>query len=246
MKKTALTFTFCLVAALAFAQTTMTSKYLPVDDQIVYKGNLVSYDVNNKAVLVDVNSVPHDCSLLRLFPNTLSTMTVFSVDNNGNLAIAGNGGNVEKGTYFVIYEFSMFQPINMVSDHSGITYCVGISVRLTATVNTLKGNTDLSKIISMVSQGANNKNFSGHMQIVMKGINSPILTGLNPIPINGASFTADNVATSLEAIAAIKSHFTDKDALITPEVLGFYQTYDAAGDKSNYAKNVKEIRMTLK
>jgi hypothetical protein len=246
MKKFPLILTLCLAAAMSYAQNTLTSKYLPMDDQVVYKGNLISYDANNKAVMVDANNVPHDCSLLRLFPNTLSTMTVFSVDPSGNLAIAGNGGKVDKGTYFVVYEFSMFQPVNMVTERTSVTYCVGISVRLMATVNTMKNNTDLSQIISIASQDGKNKSFSGHMQIVMKGINSPTLTGLNPIPINGASFTADNVATALEAIAAIKSHFTDKDVIITPEVLGFYQTYDGNSDKSNYAKNVKAIKQELK
>lgn len=223
-----------------------TSKYLPIEDKIVYKGKLLNFDANNKAVAIDVNDIPHDNTLIRLFPNVSSSVSIFSVDNNGSLTVAGNGGTVVKGTYHVIYEFSMFQPVNTTSGNTSITYCVGISVRLIANITTLKSSVDLSKIISLVSASGGTNKFSGQIQITMNGINSQTLTNLNPIPPNGATFTADNVATSLQSLAAIKSHFSDKDVNITPEVLGFYQTSNTAQDQFTYSKNLQIIKEAVK
>jgi len=235
-----------VISLLANAQTPQTSKYLPVEDQIIYKGKILNYDAAAKAVSTEVNDVPHDSKFLKLFPNILSSVSIFSVDANGSLSVAGNGGSVAKGNYHVIYEFSMFQPVSATLNGSEVTYCVGISVRLIASITTLKANVDLSKIISLVSASGGTNKFSGQIQISMKGINSQTLTTLCPIPPNGATFTADNVATALQSVAAIKSHFSDTDVTITPEILGFYKTSDDAPAKTDYAKEVKAIKTAAK
>src|ERR1022692_5032424 len=134
MKKIILTISYCVLALLLHAQT-LTSKYLPIEDQILYKGKLLKYIADGTADSTAVNSIPHDSSFIKLFPNILSSVSIFSVDNNGNLTVMGNGGTVEKGQYHVIYDYSMFQPVNKkINDTLTLTYCVGISVRLVASI----------------------------------------------------------------------------------------------------------------
>lgn len=256
MKKITLTILCFTLAFVTYAQKkapaplpaagTQTSKYLPIEDQIIYKGNILGYNAADGAVSVDVNTVKHDTSFLKLFTKTLSTVSIFAVDANGNLSIAGNNGVVDKGNYHVIYEYSLFQPVNYNRGDTALTYCVGISIRLTANITTYKSNVDLSKIIGLSASGGTSK-FSGQLQLSLSGINSQALTNLCPITPNGATFTSDNVATSLQAIAAIKSHFFDRGVTITPMVIGFYETSNSTGPqgKNSYAEDIRLIKQKM-
>jgi hypothetical protein len=243
MKKITQTIFYSMLTLFTYAQT-QTTKYLPIEATIIYKGNYLSYDLHGKTVKADITTILRDSSFMKLFPNTLCTVSVFSVDSNGNLSVAGNGITVGKGDYHVVYEFSMFQPVDAIIDSNSVTYCVGISLRLVATIKTLKANLDLSKIISLVAASGGTNKFSGHIQMSIKGINSQTLTNLMPLPPNGATFTADNVATALQAFAAIKSHFYDKDVKFMPEILGFYQSSESpnTNQTANYQKTVKAIQ----
>lgn len=222
-----------------FSTSTLIS--LPVPQH--FDGKINYLDQNSKISIQDIGAVTHDNSLLLSFPNVVSSVTIYQVDQSGSLSLFGNSLSAKNSVYEVIYDYTQTQSIEL-DNHTFVL--VGISVRMVAKVQTKSQGINLSSIEGLGIAATNNK-ISGSLEVRSVGISwdklntsIPVTTDLSPASISNA----------LQTVATIKSHIYDSDVKITPQFLAVSQgvqdsSSNAAGTaaQSNYDKiiNPKKV-----
>jgi hypothetical protein len=170
-------------------------KYIGTDDLVTYK---------------KVNDVRHDNSILASFPNIVSSVTVYEVQEDGSLSFMGNSLSRKNSVYEVIYDFSQSQTI-LVNDTSFIL--VGAGVRMVAKVKTRESGINLANIEGL-GMAAGRKKVTGSLEVRSSSISSPKIQ----IPAT-TDLSPSSISNSLQTVATIKSYLSDKDTKITPEIL---------------------------
>ncbi len=224
------------------ASTPLTADYKALLGSTIYHGNFLKIEPTGTVSTVSITTLPHDSTLLRYLTETKEKVTILQEDLNGNLSVVGNTAKADKANYKIVYEIMKYQPITVdYGDTLSVTYCVGISLRITASITTTSVNVDLSKIITSVGANGGSSNYGGTITIECKGIQSEKITNLIPA-LTSPTLTQDNIVAALQAMAAIKSHFSDRDVTIIPEVFGYYETTKTLL-KNNLYQTVNSLKM---
>jgi hypothetical protein len=207
-----------------YVQKDFSSIYKSFAAAFIYNDSLYSYDSDFHLFKDSARHLRHDSSMLNNLVNTYSSTTIYSVDQNGNLSIFGNSAALAKSTYKVIYEFSQTQPVKkQFAGDTARVIAVGISVRMVATLYTLKGSVDLSKITNFITASASKNKLDGFLEVKVSGISSKTIKSLIPTP---TTISPESIIAALQAMAAIKSHFSDSDVRVIPEIVGYYEISD--------------------
>jgi len=174
-------------------------------------------DTANTVQERSVFSVPHDASILGSFPNVVSSVTVYQVENDGGLTILGNNLSARSSTYEVIYDFVQTQTLQLLdsNDSSRSVYfaLIGVSVRMVARIKARSAGINLTSLSSLG---------------IANGIGSQKINALIPVTSDLSSTSIEN---ALQSVATIKSHIYDGDTKITPQFLAF-----SASASGNIAK----------
>lgn len=104
---------------------------------------------------------------------------------------------------------------------------VGVGLRLTATVNVLKGSVNLSSLGAIAAQ-ADAGNVTGSMVVQTLGIAGEQVSTSLPLPSALNSTTVQNAILSLGAIKAI---LYDENSVVTPRVVGIYNPIGTGGQR---------------
>jgi hypothetical protein len=214
-----------LLAAFIFhfsgaAQFDSASVYKSYNAAFIYNDSLYSFDSSTHLVKDSAKFLRHDSSLIHTLVNAYSTTTIYSVEADGKLGLLSNNASLSKSSYKVIYEYSQTQPLKkQFNDSISKVLGVGISVRMVATLYSIKGSLDLSHIASFISASANSSKINGFLEVKVNGIESKVINTLIPTP---TTISPESIIAALQAMAAIKSHFNDADVRIIPEVVGYY------------------------
>ena len=102
---------------------------------------------------------------------------------------------------------------------------VGVGLRLTATVNVLRGTVNLSSLGAIAAEAQANR-VSGSLVVQTLGITGSQITTALPLPSELNATTIQNAILSLGAIKAVLSNM---DAIKNPRVTGIYNSIGTGG-----------------
>ena len=194
--------------------TNFISLTVPID----YQGQLNYLDSNDIIKHKNAGEVKHDASYLPSFPNLVSSVTIYQVDEEGKLSLLGNSLSAKNSTYIVIYDYAQTQTIQVPDvDKTNYYALIGISVRMVARVTTKSSGLNLSDIYGL-GFAANRKKVQGSLEVRANGINSLQINSLIPVTTD---LSPSSIANALQAVATIKSNIYDKETKITPQFLAF-------------------------
>jgi hypothetical protein len=184
-----------------------------------YQGTISYLNASNTVEKRFVNQLPHNSCLLGSFPNLVSSVTLYQMDENGTLSLIGNSLTAKKSTYIVVYDFAQTQTIHLRDSAEKLSYyaLVGVSVRMVARVNANSAGINLADIFSL-GIAANKNKLSGSLEVRVNGINSQQINSIIPVTTD---LSASSISNALQAVATIKSHIYDDSTKITPQFLAF-------------------------
>jgi hypothetical protein len=199
------------------AQTVFRSDYVsfPVPQQ--YDGPISYLDDNSMVSILNIIKVKHDKTLLKSFPNSVSTVTIYQVTNEINLNVLRVQASEKNQTYQVIYDFSQSQTVTWSESDTVIhrSALVGIGVRMVAKIKTLKAGINLTTPINLA---VNYEKINGTLEVRVTGVTSPKIIELIPTTTD---LSPSSISVALQAVASIKSHIYDTDVTITPQYLAY-------------------------
>jgi len=238
MKLLSLSFAFLLLAGASTAQALSdfkTTNFISLTVPVNFIGQFKYLGPANTVQQLNVTTVPHDATILGSFPNVVSSVTVYQVENDGGLTILGNTLSARSTTYEVIYDFVQTQTLQLVdSDDSRTVYfaLIGISVRMVARIKARSAGINLTSLSSL-GIAASRKKVCGTLEVRANGIGSQKINALIPVT---SDLSPASIETALQSVATIKSHIYDADTKITPQFLAF--SASASGDiaKFDYKK----------
>lgn len=233
MKKIALITSIviiCLSKSTAQVEV-FTSDYIALTVPQHFFGELYYVGDDLKLSVKDVRDVKRDGTLLRSFPNIVSNVTVYEVEQNGGLKVMGVGVSGKNKTYQVIYDYSQTQTIVWERDNGkpSESVLIGIGVRMVAKVKTKKSGINLSSPFTLT---ADTKKVEGSLEVRVTGISSPKINGLIPTTTD---LSPSSISVALQAVATIKSHIYDEDAIIAPQFIAYNKidtTVNGVGSQS--------------
>ena len=208
-----------------------TTNFISLTVPVNFLGQFKYLDTANTVQERSVFSVPHDASILGSFPNVVSSVTVYQVENDGGLTILGNNLSARSSTYEVIYDFVQTQTLQLLdsNDSSRSVYfaLIGVSVRMVARIKARSAGINLTSLSSL-GIAASRKKITGTLEVRTNGIGSQKINALIPVTSDLSSTSIEN---ALQSVATIKSHIYDGDTKITPQFLAF-----SASASGNIAK----------
>jgi hypothetical protein len=163
----------------------------------------------------DMSEIKNDKTLLRSLPNIVSNVTVYEVEQNGDLKVLGIGISGKNKVYQVIYDYSQTQTLVWGSGNNAESVLVGVGVRMVAKVKTKKAGINLSSPFGLT---ADTKKVEGSLEVRVTGISSHKINGLIPTTTD---LSPSSISVALQAVATIKSHIHDEETIITPQYLGY-------------------------
>ncbi len=202
----------------------VTSNYISLTVPQKYQGEIEYMDSNNLLSNKKLTEIKHDKSLLNSFPNIVSSVTVFQVQNDGSLKFTGNTVSAKNETYVVIYDFSQTQTLELIISNKSSFVSIGVGVRMVARVTTKERNINLTTPIGL-GIAASRKKVTGSLEVRASGIGSPKINSVIPVT---SDLSPASIENALQSVATIKSHIYDDDAKITPEFLAFNTTNSTA------------------
>lgn len=225
MKKLILVLVSIVITKLIQAQSLSTTQSLFATNFISltvpqdYQGAISYLNTSNTVEKRFVNQLPHNSSLLSSFPNLVSSVTLYQMDENGTLSLIGNSLTAKKSTYIVVYDFAQTQTIHLKDSAEKLSYyaLVGVSVRMVARVNANSAGINLADIFSL-GIAANKNKLSGSLEVRVNGINSQQINSIIPVTTD---LSTSSISNALQAVATIKSHIYDDSTKITPQFLAF-------------------------
>ncbi|CAM1355893.1 hypothetical protein [Tenacibaculum halocynthiae] len=197
------------------------------------------YHVNpiTKTVSVQkVDTLRHDKTLLDSFNNLVSNVTIYNVKGEGELSIVGAGVSVKGENYQVIYDFSQTQTVKNNGGQNYSSFLVGVSVRMVAKFQALKGKINLSSPFSL---SANIEKIKGSLEVRVSGIGSKKINDIIPTT---SDLSPSSIATALQAVATIKSHIYDNETIITPQLLAYSKVNKEISKELEKENSNKPIR----
>ena len=157
----------------------------------------------------------HDTSLLNSFTNIVSNVTVYKINEKGELNLAKIGISRKNETYQVIYDFSQTQTITAQESENIESLLVGVGVRMVAKVKTKKKGINLTSLFGLT---ANLNKIEGSLEVRVSGIGSKRINDIIPTT---ADLSSSSISTALQAVATIKSHIYNEGTIITPQILAY-------------------------
>lgn len=198
-----------------------TSDYIALTVPQQYYGEITYINDDLLQEIKDVAEIKNDKSLIRSLPNIVSNVTVYEVDQDGELKVLGVGISGKNKVYQVIYDYSQTQTLLWDNDDGTESVLVGIGVRMVAKVKTKKAGVNLASPFSLT---ANTKKIEGSLEVRVTGISSAKINGLIPTTTD---LSASSISVALQAVATIKSHIYDDETVIIPQYLA-YNKIDAS------------------
>ncbi len=200
-----------------FPQEIFRSDYIGLAVPQHYPGEFEYYDSTLRTLIVKSNSeVKHDNTLLPSFPNVVSNVTVYSVDDEGGLELFGAGISVANSTYEVFYDFTQTQTITELADNGSTkSALIGVGVRMVAKVRTKKKGFSLTSPFGLT---ANSKKIKGSLEVRVIGIGSQKINDLIPTTTD---LSAASISVALQAVASIKSHIYDEETVVIPQYIAY-------------------------
>jgi len=120
-----------------------------------------------------------------------------------------------------------------------IPVIVGVGLRITADVKSLKGKGSISGLDALGLAVENNE-VVGSLVVQAIGINGPSITAAMPIQSDLNQTTVQN---AIVAVASIKTRLFDPKTIKNPRVMGFRNTL--GGDQDNISQIVSNIGMNI-
>ncbi len=128
-------------------------------------------------------------------------------------------------------------PTGQTMEEVVIPVYVGVGLRLTANINVLKGNVNLSSLGALAAQ-AEAENISGSLIVQTLGITGKQVTSTLPLPSELNETTVQNAILSLGAVKAVV--YDQENTIIAPRVTGIYNPLDRS-DEGTVNKIVSEL-----
>lgn len=192
-----------------------TSDYIALTVPQHFYGQITFINDSLKQEVRDLSSLKNDRSLLRSFPNIVSNVTVYEVEQNGDLKVLGVGISAKNKVYEVIYDYSQTQTLIWGEGDDAESVLVGVGVRMVAKVKTKKAGINLSSPFSLT---ADTKKIEGSLEVRVTGISSSQINGLIPTTTD---LSSSSISVALQAVATIKSHIHDEETIIVPQYLAY-------------------------
>ncbi|QDG40092.1 hypothetical protein FJN14_17165 [Alteromonas mediterranea] len=98
---------------------------------------------------------------------------------------------------------------------------VGVGLRLTATINVLQGNVDLSGLPAIAAE-ARAGNLNGTMVVQTLGATGPLVSSNLPLP---SELDRTTIQNAILAIGSIKALLNDESMVLKPRVVGIYNPF---------------------
>lgn len=209
-----------------------------------YQGEISYLNATNTIEKKKVGQIIHDYTLLGSFPNLVSSVTMYQVDENGSLSLLGNSLTVKNSTYLVIYDYAQTQTIHLKDSAEKLNYfaLVGVSVRMVARINSKSAGINLTDIFSLGAAASRSK-VSGSLEVRVNGVNSQQINSVIPVTTD---LSPSSISNALQAVATIKSHLYDSSTKITPQFLAFNaignQTNDPSQPKPDFKILVDKVK----
>lgn len=211
-----------------FSTSTLIS--LPVPQH--FDGDFNYLDEFSKISTKNISEIKHDNKILKSFPNIVSSVTVYEVQDDGSLSFLGNTVSAKNSIYEVIFDYTQTQSLAL--DNSTFAL-IGVSVRMVAKIKTKSAGINLASIEGL-GIAANHKKVTGSLEVRAIGVVSekissqiPVTTDLSPASISNA----------LQSVATIKSHIFDDGTTITPQFLAISSGIkDSASEAQNNINKV--------
>jgi len=118
-------------------------------------------------------------------------------------------------------------PVQSASSNGIIPVYIGVGLRLTANIHVLKGSVNLGSLFAL-GAAASAGDISGSLVIQTLGISGREISGLIPMP---SEISESSIQNAIVALATIKSKIYDDKTVITPRVVGVYNSV-GGGSKS--------------
>jgi len=210
-----------------FSTSTLVS--LPVPQH--FDGDINYLDKDGNISTKSVTAIKHDNTILPSFPNMVSSVTVYRIEEDGTLNYLGNAISEKNAEYEAIYDYTLTQ--NIIVDDSSFAL-VGVSVRIVAKVKTRVSGLNLASIEGL-GVAVDHKKVTGSLEVRVNGISSERINAQIPVTTD---LSAASVSNALQSVAIIKSHIYDDDTKITPLFLAVSQGIGSGSPKlqSNYNK----------
>ena len=192
---------FLLFISNLFSQNEIiTSDYIAVTVPEQYDGEIFFLNDDDKIEVEDIRKLRHDSSLLNSFPNLVSNVTVYKVNEEGELSFSGIGISGKNELYEVIYDFTQTQTINTTESLVTNSILVGVGVRMIAKIKTRKAGINLNSLFSLVAEKSK---VEGSLEVRVNGVSSQKISSIIPTTTD---LSPASISTALQAVATIKSH----------------------------------------
>jgi len=106
---------------------------------------------------------------------------------------------------------------------------VGVGLRLTATITIMEGSVELSNLLAL-GAAVEAKRASGTLVIQTLGLSGEGISTAIPIP---SELNETTIQNALMAMGAVKAKTYDQKTLVTPRVVGFYNSVGGGKDAVN-------------
>jgi len=113
------------------------------------------------------------------------------------------------------------------TDVTYVPVYVGVGLRLTAEIVTLKAGIDISTLVSI---GANASDIKGTLSVQTLGISGENVSTAIPFP---ADISVSSVQAAIQSLGTIKAKMYDSKTSIHPRMIGFYNTVGGGRDTTN-------------
>lgn len=178
---------------------------------------------------------------LDVLPDETIRLAVGTVSGDGGISFGPAKIGVEGKNYVVVLDYIKFGtdslPVMLTArDANGnrtasiaatsseanaiVPVYIGVGLRLTANIYINKGNVDLGSLFAL-GVAAKAEKVSGTLVIQTLGVSGPEISSLIPMPSEISESTIQNGILSL---ASIKAKMYDPKTLISPRVVGVYNT----------------------
>lgn len=224
--KVNLIFTILVFSLNLLSAQNFTSDYIALTTPHQYDDAFYYLNDNKKIEIRNIREVMHDTSLLNSFTNIVSNVTVYKINEKGELNLAKIGISRKNETCQVIYDFSQTQTITAQESENIESLLVGVGVRMVAKVKTKKKGINSTSLFGLT---ANLNKIEGSLEVRVSGIGSKRINDIIPTT---ADLSSSSISTALQAVATIKSHIYYEGTIITPQILAY----------SKADKKVKQIQ----
>jgi hypothetical protein len=183
---------------------------------IVYNKKTYQFDT------LTVKELSADSDLCRQFlPNETVYATVKMFDSSVNAKYGPATISGERGSYTITMDYGKFTTLKILDKSTCAGFVkVGIGMRVTAQITTLKTGVDISSLAGLGIAAKNNQ-LTGQLSIDIIGMESVNITDLITLPVD---ISLASIQTVLQSMSAIKSKIYENDTRLYPQILAVKQS----------------------